>query len=108
MSKAKATAAILKSVRHITHPEVGFSSDEYMSKFDPATKIRNGLAKLGARCMYESDLAKLCNMTPQLFTAHKKDFLEFRVREAQADRDKPVWAGTKALATKLRGGPASE
>jgi hypothetical protein len=84
--------------------EVGFSAEDYMKKFDPATKIRDGLAKLGARCMFESDLAKLCGMTPQLFTAHKKPFaVDFLVREAQTDRDKPVWAGSKALAAKLRG-----
>lgn len=84
--------------------EVGFSAEEYMKKFDPATKIRDGLAKLGARCMFEFDLAKLCGMTPQMFTAHKKAFVaDYLVREAQTERDKPVWAGSKALAAKLRG-----
>lgn len=96
MTKAKVTAPAM--------PEVGFSAEEYMNKFDPATKIRNGLAKLGNRCIFEYDLAKLCSMTPQMFTAHKKAFeADFLVREAQSDRDKPVWAGTKQLAAKLRG-----
>ncbi len=85
-------------------PEVGFSADEYMKKFDPATKIRNGLAKLGNRCIFEFDLAKLCGMTPQMFTAHKKSFEpDHLVRESQSERDKPVWAGTRQLAAKLRG-----
>ena len=84
--------------------EVGFSAEEYMKKFDAPTKIRDGLAKLGARCMFESDLAKLCGMTPQVFTANKKAFVaEFLVREAQTDRDRPVWTGSKVLAAKLRG-----
>ena len=85
-------------------PEVGFSAEDYMKKFDPTTKIRNGLARLGNRCIFESDLAKLCGMTPQMFTAHKKAFVDdFLVREPQSERDKPVWAGTKQLAAKLRG-----
>jgi len=103
MAKTKILLPVSAPVSARNFPEVGFSPEEYMNKFDPATKIRNGLAKLGARCIFESDLAKLCGMTPQMFTAHKKGFAEFLVREAQGERDKPVWAGTKALATKLRG-----
>lgn len=88
----------------VAAPEVGFSETEFMNKFDPATKIRNGLAKLGKRFIFESELAKLCGMTPQMFTAHKKPFeADYLVRPAQADRDKPVWTGDKKLATKIRG-----
>jgi hypothetical protein len=97
MTKAKVTSPAT--------PEVGFSAEEYMDKFDPATKIRNGLAKLGNRCIFEFDLAKLCGMTPQLFTAHKKAFeADYLVREPQSNSEKPVWAGSKQLAAKLRGG----
>lgn len=92
-----------KTTNVAVQPDIGFTPEEYMKKFDPPTKIRDGLAKLGNRCMFESDFAKLCGMTPQMFTAHKKGFLEYLVRAAQADRDKPVWAGNKALATRLRG-----
>jgi hypothetical protein len=84
--------------------EVGHGTQEYLMKYDIPTRIAAGLKKLGDRWIHEPDLVRLCGLNPQQFTPHSKGFKEFIVREPQGERDKRVWAGTKAYAAKLRGG----
>lgn len=103
------TAKAVHNALPITKPklQVGFSAEEFLMKYDAPTKIAAGLAKLGARCMHESDLVKLCGLSQQQFTAHREGFKDFIIREPQSERDKRVWGGTKAFAAKLRG-PVNE
>lgn len=85
--------------------EVGHGTQEFLMKYDIPTRIAAGLKKLGDRWLHEPDLVRLCGLNPQQFTAHMKGFKDFIVREPEGERYKRVWAGTKAYATKLRGGP---
>lgn len=66
-------------------------------------KIKAGLEKLGAEGWeYEIEFMKTCGVSPMDFARFRDQYEEFYVELGSADRCKRVWAGSKALANKMR------
>lgn len=66
-------------------------------------KIKAGLEKLGAEGWeYEIEFIKTCGVGPSDFANFREQYEEFYVELGSADRGKRVWAGSKALANKMR------
>lgn len=67
-------------------------------------KIREGLAALGDSWEYELDFIRSCGVSVSDFGAYRDQFEEFCVVVNPTDRarTKRVYAGTKAMAAKLR------
>lgn len=81
----------------------GRSLDDFRSTHDKSyiipKRIRSGLEKLGGGWAYEQEFCKLAGVSAQDLAIHREPFAEHIVL---VERTKRVWAGTKALAAKLR------
>lgn len=66
-------------------------------------KIREGLAKLGNDGWeYETDFVKLCGVSVLDFASFREQFADYYVVVGGTRSGKRVWAGSKALAAKMR------
>lgn len=66
-------------------------------------KIKEGLTKLGNDGWeYENDFVKLCGVPVSDFARFREDFAEYYVMVGGLRSGKRVWAGSKALAEKMR------
>lgn len=66
-------------------------------------KIKEGLEKLSPTGWeYESDFIKMCVTNNNDFAKFRGQFADFLVIIKQDGRERRVWAGSKALAAKMR------
>lgn len=66
-------------------------------------KIQEGLAALGDDAWeYELDFIKRCGVSPTDFAAYREQFEDFYVNIGAPRAPKRAWAGSKALAKKMR------
>lgn len=66
-------------------------------------KITEGLAALGDGWEYEPEFIKLCGVSPLDFARFRDEFEAFYVTVGGSKSSKRAWAGTKAIAEKMRG-----
>lgn len=86
---------------------IGRSLDEFRATHDKSTvipkKITAAIEKLGPEgWMYELEFIKLCECSPTDFAAFREAFEDFSVNIGGARNPKRAWAGSKALAKKMR------
>lgn len=90
----------------VTTKPVGKGIDEFRASYDKSfivpRKIKAALEKLGDSWLRELDFAKLAEVSPSDLAAFREMFEEHIVALTGSDRGKRAWAGTKALARKLR------
>ncbi len=67
-------------------------------------RIKDGLASLGDSWEYEAEFIKRCALSQVDFAMYRDQFSDFYVETggSTSSRNKRVWSGTKAFATKLR------
>lgn len=102
--KAPAKKAAKKTVVKATTKK---SLADFRAVYDKNTiipqKIREGLAALGNDGWEnELDFIKLCGVSTIDFGRFREEFAEFYVTIGGARANKRVWAGSKALAGKMR------
>ena len=82
--------------------KVGRSLDEFRKEHDPATKIREAIAKLGARgWLYEDEFVKLTGLNLVQFNRCRASFDEFVV-QIRGTRPRRAWVGSKLMAEEFR------
>lgn len=83
----------------------GRDEKEFKSLYDKnyivPTRIKAGLEKLGPSWAYELEFAKLAGVSSSDLAAFREQFEKFVV-VADRHHSKRVWAGTTALAARLR------
>ncbi len=90
-----------------TTPLKGKSFEDFQALHDPAyivpRKIKAGLDSLGPDAWeYEADFRKRCGInSPNVFAPYRGEFKEFYI-ELPGKTSVRIWAGSKALATKIR------
>lgn len=88
-------------------PQKGKDFEVFRQLHDPAyivpKKIKEGLDALGEGSWeYEEEFRKRCGISsPNVFSPYRSDFKDFWV-EVPGKTTKRIWAGSKALATKIR------
>jgi hypothetical protein len=89
-----------------TSKPLGNSVEEFRRTYDKSyivpLKVREALAKLGNGWMRELEFAKLAGVSANDLAAHRAEFEDHIVTLNGNDRGRRAWAGTKALASKLR------
>lgn len=86
----------------------GKTFEDFQALHDPAyivpRKIKAGLESLGPDAWeYEADFRKRCGInSPNVFAPYRAEFKEFCV-EIPGKTTSRLWAGSKALANKIRG-----
>lgn len=65
-------------------------------------RIKAGLDALGDGWEYEVDFVRSCGLSTTDFARFREQFEEFSVNVGSARSPKRVWAGTKAMAAKMR------
>lgn len=84
----------------------GKSLADFKAVYDKNTvipkKINEGLEKLGDGWETEVEFMKLCGVSNTDFMMFREQFADFYVELGPSSRGKRVWAGTKALAAKMR------
>jgi hypothetical protein len=83
------------------------TADDFKKLYHKATtvpkKIKEGLAKLGKDGWeYQAEFVKLCGVNPVDFNAFAAEFEKEHLIEIGGSRGKRAWAGSKALAEKMR------
>lgn len=90
-----------------TNKPVGRSVEDFRAQYDKSyivpLKVKAALEKLGDGWLRELDFAKLAGVTPNDLAAYRAQFEDHVVALIGSERGRRAWAGTKALANKLRG-----
>lgn len=85
---------------------VGRTIDEFRAAYDKSfivpQKVKAALEKLGDGWLREMDFAKLAGVNPNDLAAFREMFEDHIVALNGSERGKRAWAGTKALAKRLR------
>ena len=103
-SKKKPAAS---SAPESTTKSVGHGIEEFRAQYDRSyripRKIREALQRLGDRWLREIDFAKFAGVGSVDISAYRGEFeADYVVELTGGNNGKRVWAGTKALARKLR------
>lgn len=87
-------------------PKLGRSLADFRATHDKAfivpAKIKATLAALGESWLYEAEFIKACGLTAPDVAAFRDQFADHLVDVRHEGRRRAVWAGTKAMAGKLR------
>lgn len=86
--------------------KLGRSLADFRATHDKAyivpAKIKATLAALGESWLYEAEFIKACGLTAPDVAAFRDQFADHLVDVRHEGRRRAVWAGTKAMAGKLR------
>lgn len=84
----------------------GKSLDQFKAAHDKSfiieKRLKDALAELGEGWLYESELMRSARIGPGEITRLREKFAKFTLIVGRRGKQKHVWAGTPALAKKLR------
>lgn len=89
-------------------PSTGKSLQDFRAEHDKSyivpKRIREAVAKLGDGWLYEVEFLRLAGLSTTDLAAYRDEFLDYVVNVGSAGGKTPrrIWAGTKALAQKMR------
>lgn len=86
-------------------PTAGKSLQDFRAEHDKSfivpKRIREAITKLGDGWLYEVEFLRLAGLSTTDLAAYREEFLEYTINVG-GKTPRRIWAGTKALAQKMR------